>query len=202
VLTIGEVRQLVQATRTVHNRVFFQTLYSMGLRLQEGLNLHPGDIDSRRMLVHVHRGKGARDRYVPLPQSTLELLRNYWITHRNQNLLFPHRGRDRKQAPTATTPMTESTVQGCMKRVVDSLGWKKRGVSPHTLRHSYATHLLEAGVNLRLIQKYLGHSSLQHTMLYLHLTSCGEEQARMLIDGLMQLSASSDDANPANPGKE
>jgi site-specific recombinase XerD len=144
------------------------------------------------MLVHVHRGRhgrfviGAKDRYVPLPARTLLVLREYWRTHRHPTLIFPATGRDHQQAPTAITPMNESSVQGCMKRVVDGLGWKKRGVSIHTLRHSYATHLLEAGVNLRLIQKYLGHSSLQTTMLYLHLTTQGEEQARAAINQLMK----------------
>src|SRR5690606_672250 len=150
VMSLAEVRQLIDAVQTPHNRTFFQTVYSLGLRLQEGLHLQPGDIDSQRMLVHVHRGKGAKDRYVPLPDTTLLVLRDYWRTHRNPTLIFPATGRDHQQALTAITPMSESSVQGCMKRVVEGLGWKKRRVSIHTLRHSYATHLLEAGVNLRL----------------------------------------------------
>ena len=93
--------------------------------------------------------------------------------------------------------MADSSVQGCLKRVVAQLGWTKRGVSPHTLRHSYATHLLEAGVNLRLIQKYLGHSSLLTTSLYLHLTSQGEEQARSVINQL--LASPAEGPPPVNP---
>lgn len=186
VMSIEEVRQLIDAVKTPHNQAFFQAVYSLGLRLQEGLHLQLGDIDSQRMLVHVHRGKGAKDRYVPLPEKTLLVLRDYWRTHRNPTLIFPATGRDHKQASTASTPMNETSVQGCMKRVVKGLGWKKRRVSIHTLRHSYATHLLEAGVNLRLIQKYLGHGSLQTTMLYLHLTTQGEEQARAAINQLMK----------------
>jgi site-specific recombinase XerD len=185
VLALSEVGQFMDAVETRHNHDFFWTVYSLGLRLQEGLNLQPGDIDSRRMLVHVHRGKGARDRYVPLPEKTLAVLREYWKTHRNPTWLFPATGRDHQQAATADRPMSTTSVQGCMKRVVEQLGWKKRGVSIHTLRHSYATHLLEAGVNLRLIQKYLGHSSLLTTTLYLHLTTQGEEQARAAINQLM-----------------
>lgn len=184
VLSIDEVRRLIDAVRTPHNRVYFWTVYSLGLRLQEGLNLHVGDIDSARMFVHVHRGKGAKDRYVPLPPRTLTTLREYWVTHRHPVFLFPATGRGQARAHTATGPMAFPSVHGAMKRVVNELGFRKR-VTIHTLRHSYATHLLEAGVNLRLIQQYLGHSSLQATMIYLHLTSLGQEQARATIDRLM-----------------
>lgn len=185
VLSIDEVRRLIEAVRTPHNKAYFWTVYSLGLRLQEGLHLQIGDIDGQRMLVHVHRGKGAKDRYVPLPARTLAVLRDYWASHRNPSWLFPATGRDRKQAATATHPMGKASVQGAMRRVVQQLQLRK-AVHLHTLRHSYATHLLEAGVNLRLIQQYLGHSSLQTTMVYLHLTSQGQEQARATIEKLME----------------
>jgi site-specific recombinase XerD len=184
VLSVDEVRRLIDAVHTPHNKAFFWTVYSLGLRLQEALNLQVGDIDSARMVVHVHRGKGAKDRYVPLPPRTLTVLRQYWATHRNPVWLFPATGRDHAHARSATEPMACSSVHGVMIRLVRELGIKKR-VTTHTLRHSYATHLLEAGVNLRLIQQYLGHSSLQATMIYLHLTSLGQEQARATIDRLM-----------------
>jgi integrase len=184
VLSIDEVRRLIDAVRTPHNKAFFWTVYSLGLRLQEALNLQVGDIDSARMVVHVHRGKGAKDRYVPLPPRTLTVLRRYWATHRHPVWLFPAIGRGQEQASSATEPMARSSVHGAMKRVVRDLGIKKK-VTIHTLRHSYATHLLEAGINLRLIQQYLGHSSLQATMIYLHLTSLGQEQARATINTLM-----------------
>jgi integrase/recombinase XerD len=184
VLTIDEVRRLIDAVRTPHNQTYFWTVYSLGLRLQEGLNLQVGDIDGARMLVHVHRGKGAKDRYVPLPRRTLSLLRQYWATHRHPLWLFPATGRDHQHAASATGPMERSSVQGAMRRVVHELDFRK-AISIHTLRHSYATHLLEAGVNLRLIQQYLGHSSLQTTMVYLHLTSLGQEQARAAIERVM-----------------
>jgi site-specific recombinase XerD len=174
----------LEAVRTPHNKAFLWTVYSLGLRLQEGLALQVGDIDSARMLVHVHRGKGAKDRFVPLPARTLTVLREYWATHRHPQLLFPATGRDHRQAATATQPMGKASVQGAMRRIVLELGFRK-SIHVHTLRHSYATHLLEAGVNLRLIQQYLGHSSLQTTMIYLHLTSAGQEQARGVIERLM-----------------
>ena len=140
VLTIKEVHQLIAATRQRHNATFLWTLYTLGLRLEEGLNLQIGDIDAQRMTVHIHRGKGAKDRYVPLPQSTLNVLRSYWKQHRNSRLLFPANGRNRKSAAVATTPMGGSSVQGCMKRVVKKLKFNK-SVSPHTLRHSVILRL-------------------------------------------------------------
>ncbi len=184
VLSIDEVHRLIDAVRTPHNKAFFWTVYSLGLRLQEALNLQVGDIDSARMVVHVHRGKGAKDRYVPLPPRTLMVLRQYWVTHRHPVWLSPATGRNGKEARYADRPMARPSVHGAMKRVVQQLGIKKK-VTIHTLRHSYATHLLEAGINLRLIQQYLGHGSLQATMIYLHLTSLGQEQARATIDRLM-----------------
>jgi site-specific recombinase XerD len=119
-----------------------------------------------------------------LPPKTLAMLRDYWATHRNPKWLFPATGRSGNDGATATEPMAATSVQGALRRVVLELDFKK-SVSVHTLRHSYATHLLEAGVSLRLIQQYLGHSSLQTTTVYLHLTSQGQERARATIDRLM-----------------
>jgi integrase/recombinase XerD len=185
VLTIHEVDQLIATVRKPALRCFFWTVYSLGLRLQEALHLQIGDIDSGRMLVHVHRGKGHKDRLLPLPLKTLEQLRAHWATHRNPAWLFPREGRNHQQASTAQEPMDTSTVQDCMVKVVNQLGWAKRGVSTHTLRHCFATHLLEAGVNLRQIQKYMGHSTLQTTTIYLHLTTVGEELAVAKLNTLM-----------------
>lgn len=185
VLTIKEVHRLIGAVKQHRNAAFFWTVYTLGLRLEEGLNLQVGDLDSQRMMVHVHRGKGAKDRYLPLPKSTLAILRDYWSTHRNPVLLFPAIGRNKQAASTTTRPMDATTVQGCMKRVVQKLQLKKK-VSTHTLRHSVATHLFEAGVSLRWIQKFLGHSSLQTTLVYLHLTDDGEQDARAKLDQIAQ----------------
>jgi site-specific recombinase XerD len=184
VLSVDEVRRLIAAVRTHQYQAYFWTVYSLGLRLAEGLHLQVGDIDSARMLVHIHRGKGAKDRYVPLPSSTLRVLREYWVTHRHPQWLFPATGRDHQQAALATGPMDKSSVQGALRRVVQELKFQK-AISIHSLRHSYATHLLEAGVNLRLIQQYLGHSSLTTTMVYLHLTTASQEQAVARIEASM-----------------
>jgi site-specific recombinase XerD len=200
VLTLHEVQALIQAVRTLHNKAYLWTVYSCGLRLHEALHLQVADVDRSRLMLHVHRGKGAKDRYVPLPQSTLQLLRDCWKEHRNPTWLFPARGRDQKQGLSAARPMLKSTVQGALRRVVQQLRLQKR-ISVHTLRHSYATHLLEAGVNLRLIQQYLGHRSIHTTMLYLHLTRKGQEDAYRVIDQVMR--PASDDpphlGQPASP---
>ena len=185
VLTIPEVDQLIHAVRKPALKCFFWTVYSLGLRLQETLHLQVSDIDSGRMLVHIRRGKGHRDRLLPLTPQTLQMLRSHWLTHRHPQWLFPAEGRNHKQSSTAPGPMAKNTVQDCIRKVVDDLGWAKRGVSTHTLRHCYATHLLEAGVNLRQIQKYLGHRSLMTTTIYLHLTTVGEEVAVAKINALM-----------------
>lgn len=185
VLSIEETYQLLESIRLPGHHAFFWTVYSMGLRMQEALHLQVTDIDAQRMLVHVRRGKGHKDRLVPLSPKPLELMRSHWSTHRNRLWIFPYEGRDHKQASTADKPMSETTPQNVIKRAVRELGWDNRGISTHTLRHCYATHLLESGVNLRLIQKYLGHASLQTTTMYLHMTTYGEEAAIDKIRGLM-----------------
>ena len=186
VLSQEEVRSLLARVKTPQNHAFLTTVYSCGLRLQEGLHLEVSDIDSDRMMIHVHRGKGAKDRYVPLPHATLGLLRRYWVTHRNAQLLFPALGRNGKGAKECTTPMAKSSVQGAFRSAKFEAGIRKKSVSIHTLRHSYATHLLEAGVNLRVIQRYMGHTQLETTMVYLHLTQKGQEDACQLINQVME----------------
>ena len=185
ILSQEEVRRILSCVHTPHNYAYLATVYGCGLRLTEALHLEVCDIDSSRMMLHVHRGKGAKDRFVPLPKTTLAILRTHWKTHRNPRLLFPAWGRDSRSASTADTPMAISSVQGAFRAAKRQAAIAKRGVSIHTLRHSYATHLLEAGVNLRVIQQNLGHSSLETTMVYLHLTRKGHEDAYALIDGLM-----------------
>ena len=162
---------------------FFWTVYSLGLRLDEARNLQVGDIDSHRMMVHIHRGKGAKDRYVPLPDSTLHCLRDYWATHRNPTLLFPAESRNHNDAHTANSPMSISSAQGAIKKITRQVKFGKK-VSTHTLRHCYATHLLEAGLSIKVVQKYLGHSSLQTTLCYLHLTETEQANAREVINRL------------------
>lgn len=184
VLSIEEVQRLMGAVRKPHIHAYLWTVYSLGLRRQEGLNLQVRDIDSHRMQVHVRSGKGAKDRYVPLPTKTLAVLRAHWRTHHNPVWLFPKNAGNPEKGTAATTPMSRATAQRALRGVVQEVKLRK-SVHLHTLRHSYATHALEAGVNLRLIQQYLGHRSLLTTMIYLHLTTQGHEQARAAIDRLM-----------------
>jgi integrase/recombinase XerD len=198
VLSVDEVHQLMAAVRQPRNRAYFWTVYTLGLRMSEALSLQIGDIDAERMQVHVHRGKGAKDRFVTLPESTLHVLRSYWKTHRNPKLLFPQISRRKNAAPTSTRPMDPSTVQGCIKSVVDALGFTKQ-VSLHTLRHSIATHLFEAGVSLRWIQKFLGHKNLQTTLVYLHLTDPHEEEGREVLNDLAQPGTLFDDMFQSPP---
>ena len=186
VLSQPEVHSILKNVRTFHNYTYLTTVYSCGLRLQEALFLQVSDIDGERGMIHVHRGKGAKDRFVPLPEETLALLRRYWVTHRNPTLIFPALGRNMKNGPVAKTPMAGDSVQGAFRRAKAAAGITKRRVSVHTLRHSYATHLLEAGVNLRVIQKYLGHAQLETTMIYLHLTQKGQEGACQIINDIMK----------------
>jgi site-specific recombinase XerD len=161
VITREQVRDIIRAATTQRMRVFFWTVYSLGLRLNEALHLQVGDLDGERKMVHVHRGKGAKDRYIPLSQFTLDALRRYWITHRHPKLLFPADGRNHSlqtlkppAVSTAKTPMSETAPQTAIKKITRQLNFGKK-VSIHTLRHSFATHLLEAGVSLRIIQQYL-----------------------------------------------
>lgn len=183
VITQTQVFQIIDACKTFRMKCFIWVTYTLGLRLGEAINLQIGDIDGQRQMVHIHRGKGAKDRYIPLPTSTYRTLRALWTTHRNPTFLFPAEGRDHQDGSTATTPMSISTVQGAIKRITKQLNFGKP-VSCHTLRHSYATHLLESGVSLKAIQKFLGHKSLQTTMVYLHLTETGEADARQIIEQL------------------
>ena len=185
VLSVEEVHQVLGCVRRKHYRVCLTTIYSCGLRLQEGVHLQVADIDSARMLVHVHRGKGAKDRFVPLPQHTLDLLRGYWAAHRNPTWIFPTtRPADAFSLAAATRSMEVSSVQRALKAAVVESGLHKPA-TVRTLRHSYATHLLEAGVNLRIIQAYLGHSSPTSTAIYTHLTRKVEDRAARAINRVM-----------------
>lgn len=185
ILSKEEVRAILRNVRLLRYRVCLTTIYSCGLRLQEGTHLQVKDIDSARGLIHVHCGKGAKDRYVPLPQRTLELLREQWKSHRNPVWIFPAPGRGGIHMPTATEPMPRSSVQIVFKEALKKSGINKRA-SVHTLRHSYATHLLEAGVNLRLIQIWLGHNTPTTTSVYTHLTAKAKAMATESINDLMK----------------
>ena len=126
IVTVAEAKRIFATTRVVSYRVFYFTLYSLGLRLGEGLRLQVGDIDAVRQRVHIRDAKGNRDRFVPLPQSTHQLLRRFWQVHRNPVLLFPNRHGGLKGAATARTPMDAGGVQTTLHKVIQACGLKKR----------------------------------------------------------------------------
>jgi site-specific recombinase XerD len=184
VLGLKEVRRVVGSLRSFRHHVCLSTIYACGLRLREGVYLRVPDLDSGRMLVHVRNGKGSRDRYVPLPDRTLALLRQYWASHRHAHWFFPASRPQGAALSEASGPISPSSVQKALRAACLASGIQKH-VTVHTLRHSYATHLLEAGVNLRQIQAYLGHTSLRSTSIYTHLTRDGEERAAETINQVM-----------------
>jgi integrase/recombinase XerD len=170
VLSQQQVRKVLSSIRIFRHRACLTTIYACGLRLKEATHIQVADIDSHHMLLHVKYGKGGKDRFVPMPLKLLLMLRTFWKTHRNKIWLFPAPGRSGTHMATATEPLPRSSVQIVFKAAVHECRIYKN-VSVHTLRHSYATHLLEKGVNLRLIQEYLGHKSPKTTAIYTHLTS-------------------------------
>lgn len=185
VFSVAEVRQVLGCLRQERYRVCLATIYACGLRLQEGVRLQVGDIDRDRLMVHVRQGKGGQDRYVPLPVATAQLLQQWWNRHRHSVWLFPAPTAIGVPPATANTPMCVSSVQRAFQAALAESGVPKKA-SVHTLRHSYATHLLEAGVNLRIIQVYLGHRSPQTTAIYTHLTHKAEDLAVAAINQVMR----------------
>ena len=164
ILTSEEITRLLNRCRESHTYTFILVTYSMGLRLGEALNLTVNDIDSDRMRVHLRQCKGGKDRYVPLPDQTLTALKTHWKTHRNPRWIFPQ-GRDNAARHQAQKPMNRSLPQRAMRKLVRECRINKE-VSLHSLRHSFATHLLEQGLNLRAIQDILGHMRPETTALY------------------------------------
>lgn len=159
VLSVEEVATFLQAVDNLKHRTILMTIYATGLRISEALNLQNSDIDRERMVIRVRLGKGKKDRNVPLSQSLLTTLRDYWRVYRPELWLF--------QSQDTELPLTKSAVQRVCSQTRKKLNLSKP-VSPHTLRHCFATHMLEAGTDLRTIQLILGHSSLSTTALYLH----------------------------------
>ena len=165
VLSPEEVTRLIEAAPNLLYRTLLLVLYSTGIRRTEASLLKVSDIDSERRVIHIRQGKGSRDRDVPLTPKLLEALRQYWRWKKPQNYLFPstpgHHGLE--------GPISDKTVWYACKRAAAKAGIKKR-IGPHTLRHSFATHLLEGGADLRTIQLLLGHQELKDTIIYLHLS--------------------------------
>src|ERR1700719_2474895 len=165
VLSREEVARLIDAAGTLFRRTLLMTLYATGMRRSELACLKVSDIDSQRMIIRVVQGKGGKDRDLPLSPALLETLREYWRWLKPRIYLFPSRmHRDREQ------PITDKIVWRACVEARRRAGIRKR-VTPHLIRHSWATHLLEAGTDLRTIQLLLGHEDLEVTARYLHLSA-------------------------------
>ena len=183
ILTVKEVERVINGTRELRYQTFILTAYSSGLRLGEALNLRVGDIDSERMKIHVRLGKGKKDRFVILPEVSLQALRAYWVTHRNPQLLFPS-GKTAALRHSATRPMDRGGLQKSFKVIVKSCGVHKH-VTPHSLRHCYGAHLVETGLNLRAIQQEMGHECPKTTALYTQLTEVAHQNTSRMINRLV-----------------
>jgi len=184
ILSVDQVNQLLAATRVIDYRVFYFTAYSMGLRLGETIRLTVNDIDADNMRCHIRNAKGNKDRLVPLPKETLQILRRFWQTRRHPLFIFPNRKRGVNNAHLVDKPLERGGIQVAMKKVVSRL-WPNKQISCHSLRHSYATHLLNAGVDLIELQGILGHVSLLTTARYTHLTSVNHEDACKKINTII-----------------
>ena len=176
ILSGEEVVALLDAAANLKHRAILMTLYSAGLRVSEAVHLRLSAIDSQRMMIRVDQGKGRKDRDVMLSAKLLETLRRYWLENRPALWLFP--------GPDPSRPLTRGSVEKFFARGRQKAGIRKR-VSPHSLRHSFATHLLEPGVNLRVIQRLLGHRSLRSTEIYTHVAETYVRDTKSPLDDLL-----------------
>jgi site-specific recombinase XerD len=182
ILSVEEMARLIDAADGLYHRTMLMVLCSTGIRSAELLQLRVADVDSRRMLIHIRQGKGGRDRFVPLSPTLLATLRVYYRWMRPKTWLFPgmvHNWR-------ADKPITKRVLWDAVVTAAKRAGFRRR-VSPHLIRHSYATHLLESGADLRTIQLLLGHVNIRHTALYLHLSQKHLQAVANPLDALMIL---------------
>jgi site-specific recombinase XerD len=177
VLTREEVESILSATKNLKHRAILMTLYSAGLRIGEVTRLKVSDIESGRMMIRVNEGKGLKDRYTLLGERNLEMLRRYWKAYRPLEWLFPGRN--------ASDPVSISAIQRVFKTSLAKAGIKKKA-SVHTLRHCFATHLLESGTDLYYIQRLLGHKSAGTTSVYLHITGKDIGKIKSPIDSWVE----------------
>lgn len=185
VLTREEVRMILRQIAEQRHRACLALIYACGLRVGEGCRLKVTDLDRARGVIHVRAAKGAKDRYVALPAPILPLLERCWRAHRNPVWLFPAGGRGGTRGATTTAAVPIGTVQQVFKAALAVSGVHKH-VSVHSLRHAYATHLLEDGVNLRQIQNWLGHNSPAVTAVYTHLTEQATQSSAQQVGRLME----------------
>lgn len=186
--TKEEVRFLINSVRKVRFRIFLLVVYSLGLRTTEGLKLEVGDVDGSQHRVHIRNSKGGKDRYVVLPELTLQALRRFWTTHRHPRLLFPSPAFDAARSRRSEACMDASSVQAAFRATIRESGIRKR-LTIRSLRHAYATHLLELGMDMRLIQDLMGHEDSKTTARYAHITkTCRDhttDRLQLLLKGFV-----------------
>jgi len=176
VLSVGEVASMINATKNLKHRTMIMLAYSTGMRRNEIKLIKPGHIDSERMQVRVVHGKGKKDRFTILSPKALELLRFYYQLHKPSTFLFePTKRKD--------TTLSGTTLNNIVKQAAKRAGIKK-DISFHTLRHSFATHMLENGINIRIIQQFLGHTSIKTTSIYLHIARIDPSMVRSPLDDM------------------
>jgi site-specific recombinase XerD len=173
VLDREELERLFASIGSLKHRTIAMVLYGAGLRLREALHLHLGDIDSRKMRILVREAKGGRERYVMLSRRLLRQLREYYVEERPREILFP--GQDQSQ------PLNPSSVQKVIRRAGKAAKIPER-VTPHVLRHCFATHLIDSGASLPYVQQLLGHKSVGTTMLYTHVAASGPTRLTSPLD--------------------
>lgn len=177
--------KMIGRARPIYKRAAMQVAFTCGLRSVDVLNLKPADIRSDVQTLHIKRTKRNRERLIPIPISTIEILRQTWMEHRNPDWIFPSRG-NLKNISQAENPISPRTLQRAVEVIAEQIGLAGKGVVFHTLRHSYATTLLDEGVNLRVLSDYMGHQNLQATEVYLHLTPRADANARRIVHSLFQ----------------
>ena len=192
VLSREEVRQLFSVVENIKHKAMFMVAYDAGLRLSEIRNLQLADIDSQRMVIRVRQGKGKKDRYARLSTGLLQLLRDCWKESRPDELLFPGACKHK--------PYDLATPGHILKKLCRKAGITRR-VTMHTLRHSFATHLLESGTDLRVIQQMLGHSKIQTTCLYTHV-SIGQQSDAPSLMQLLEDTTGNADQKPSTESDE
>lgn len=178
ILTPNEITAVLSEVKQLRYAVLFYTLYTLGLRLGEGLSIRVGDIDGKLNRVHLRNAKGRKDRFAKLPRDTYHLLREFWATHRHPTFIFPSTQKNHQDVP-----MDRGAAQRAIKLAVKAAGIHKH-ITAHSLRHCYATHLMELGLNLRAVQDLLGHQDPRTTALYTQLSEVVQQDTHVIINQL------------------
>lgn len=178
IISPTEINRLLAHIQKPRYAVLYYVMYTLGLRIGEALKLEVGDIDGVRQQVHIRQGKGNKDRLAKLPMITYQLLREFWATHRHPTFIFPS-----TQKHKQNVPMDRGAAQVAIRKACESAGIKKH-ITAHSLRHCYATHLIEQGLNLRAVQDLLGHEDPRTTAIYTQLTDLVQQDALASVNTL------------------